>query len=78
MFYLPQSCSISPMTDKQEVINALSAMPESASLEENIEELRIIAAVRKGRADIAAGRCKTQEEVKQLVASWFPHKPSLP
>ena len=60
------------MTDKQEVIDALSTMPENVSLEEIIEELRIIAAVRKGRADIAAGRLKTQDEVKQLVASWFP------
>lgn len=66
------------MTDKQEVIIALSTMPESVSLEEIIEELLIIGAVRRGRADIAAGRFKTQEEVKQLVASWFPHKPSQP
>jgi predicted transcriptional regulator len=66
------------MTDKQEVINALSTMPDSASLEEIIEELLIIAAVRRGRADVAAGRFKTQEEVKQLVASWFPHNPSRP
>ncbi|MFY9610606.1 MAG: hypothetical protein WAU45_18600 [Blastocatellia bacterium] len=65
------------MTDKQEVIEALSTMSENASLEEIIEELLIIAAVRKGRADIAAGRFKTQEEVKQLVASWFPHNASL-
>jgi predicted transcriptional regulator len=66
------------MTDKQAVMDALSGMPENASLEEIIEELRIIAAVRRGRADIAAGRFKTQEEVKQLVVSWFPHNPSLP
>jgi predicted transcriptional regulator len=64
------------MTDKQEVIEALSTMPEDASLEEIIEGLRIIAAVRRGRADIAAGRVKTQDEVEQLVASWFPHNPS--
>ncbi len=61
------------MTDKQEVIEALSAMPENVSLDEIIEELRIMAAVRRGRAAIAAGRFKTQEEVEQLVASWFPH-----
>lgn len=49
------------MTDKQEVIEALSAMPENASLDEIIEELCILAAVRRGREDIAAGRFKTQE-----------------
>ncbi|HLG13236.1 MAG TPA: hypothetical protein VJH03_01765 [Blastocatellia bacterium] len=58
------------MTDKQAVIDALSRLPESASLEEITEELQIMAGVRRGRADIAAGRTKTQEEVEQLVESW--------
>jgi predicted transcriptional regulator len=61
------------MTDKQAVIEALSAMPENVSLDEIIEELCIMAAVRRGRADIADGRFKTPEEVEQSVASWFPH-----
>ena len=58
------------MTDKQEVIEALSAMPENVSLDEIIEELRMMVALRRGRADIALGHFKTQEEVKQLVNSW--------
>jgi len=58
------------MTDKEAVIDALSRLPENASLEEITEELRIMAGVRRGLADIAAGRTKTQEEVKQLVESW--------
>jgi len=45
-------------------------MPENASLDEIIEELRIIAAVRRGRAEIAAGRFKTQKEVERLIESW--------
>jgi predicted transcriptional regulator len=61
------------MTDKQEVIDALRSLPEDTSLEEIIEELRIMAAVRRGRAAIAAGRTKTHEEVEQLVESWFTH-----
>lgn len=52
------------------MIDALSRLPENASLEEITEELRIMAGVRRGLADIAAGRTKTQEEVKQLVESW--------
>ena len=64
------------MTDKQQVIEALSAMPENVSLDEIIEELRIMIAVRRGRAAITSGRLKTQEEVKQLVASWFPSSSS--
>jgi predicted transcriptional regulator len=58
------------MTDKQAVIDALSRLPENASLEEITEELRIMAAVRRGRDAIAAGRTRTQGEVEQLVESW--------
>ena len=58
------------MTDKQAVLDALQRLPENASLEEIREELRIMAAVRRGRADVAAGRTKTQQEVKDLLESW--------
>ena len=58
------------MTDKQAVIDALNRLPENASLEEITEELRIMAAIRRGRADIAAGRSKTHEETELLVESW--------
>ena len=58
------------MTDKQAVIDALERLPENASLEEITEELRIMAAIRRGREDIAAGRIKTQEEMGLLVESW--------
>ena len=44
------------MTDKQAVIDALQRLPEAASLDEITEELRIMAAIRRGRVDIAAGR----------------------
>jgi predicted transcriptional regulator len=58
------------MTDKQAVVDALQRLPENASLEEITEELRIMAAVRRGRADIAAGRAKTHEEAQDLLESW--------
>lgn len=58
------------MTDKQAVIDALSRLPEDVSLDEITEELLIMAAVRRGRADIAAGRTKTLEEVEKLAESW--------
>jgi predicted transcriptional regulator len=47
------------MTDKQAVLDALQRLPESASLEEIAQELQLMAAVRRGRADIATGRTKT-------------------
>jgi predicted transcriptional regulator len=58
------------MTDKEAVLDALQRLPENASLEEITEELRIMAAVRRGRADVAAGRAKPQQEVRDLMHSW--------
>jgi len=58
------------MRDKQAVMDALQRLPEDASLEEISEELRLMASIRRGRADIAAGRTKTQEEAERLLESW--------
>jgi predicted transcriptional regulator len=58
------------MTDKQAVIDALQRLPETASLDEITRELHIMAAVRRGRADIAAGRGKSHQEAEQLLESW--------
>lgn len=58
------------MTDKQAVVDALQRLPENASLEEITEELRIMAAVRHGRADVTADRTKTHEEAQGLLESW--------
>jgi predicted transcriptional regulator len=58
------------MTDKQAVLDALQRLPEDASLDEITEELRIMASIRRGRADITAGRTKTQEEAARLLESW--------
>jgi predicted transcriptional regulator len=58
------------MTDKQAVIDALQRLPENASLDEITHELQLMAAVRKGRADIAVGRTKTHQEVKASLTSW--------
>jgi predicted transcriptional regulator len=62
--------SIELMTDKQAVIDALQRLPEDASLEEISEELRIMAAIRRGRADVAAGRTKSHADAGQLLESW--------
>lgn len=58
------------MTDKQAVIDALHRLPENASLEEITEELHVMAAIRRGREDVAAGRTKTHEEAERLLESW--------
>lgn len=64
------------MTDKEAVIDALRRLPENASLEEIAEELRIMASVRVGRGDVAAGRSKPQLEVERMLESWASAWPS--
>jgi len=64
------------MTDKQAVIDALQRLPEAVSLDEITEELRIMAAIRRGRIDIAAGRSKSHEEAERLFESWASAWPS--
>jgi predicted transcriptional regulator len=58
------------MTDKQAVIDALQRLPENASLDEITQELQLMASVRRGRMDIAAGRTKTHQEVRESLTSW--------
>jgi len=58
------------MNDKQAVLDALSRLPENATLEEISEELRIMASIRQGREDVAAGRTKSHEDVGRLFESW--------
>lgn len=77
LLLLERCCSSIPtMTDKQAVLDALQRLPENASLEEIAEELRIMAAIRRGRSDIAAGRVKTHEEAQQMLKSWASAWPS--
>ena len=58
------------MTDKQAVMDALQRLPENASLDDITQELHLMASVRLGRADVAAGRTKTHQEVKELLSTW--------
>jgi predicted transcriptional regulator len=58
------------MTDKQAVMDAIQRLPDNSSLEEISEELRIMAAIRRGREDVAAGRTKTHAEAEHLLESW--------
>ena len=51
-------------------MDALDRLPEGVSLDEITAELKIMASIRRGRADIAAGRSKSHEEVEKQVESW--------
>ena len=59
------------MNDKQVALQTIQKLPEDASIEEITEELQIMAAIRKGKADAKAGRVKAHAQVERLVEAWF-------
>lgn len=58
------------MTDKQLVIDAVSKLPDAATIEVIQEEVEILAAIRRAEESADAGRVTAHDEVKTLVASW--------
>ena len=52
------------MKDKQMAMQTISQLPENASMDEIAEELQIMAAIRKGKADVKAGRVKPHAQVE--------------
>ncbi len=54
------------MKDKEVALKTISNLPENASMDEIAEELQIMAAIRKGKADVKAGRVKTHAQVEKL------------
>ncbi len=59
------------MNDKTVAIEAIAALPENSSMEEIAEGLQIMAAIRKGREDVKAGRTKTHAEVEKIFETWI-------
>jgi predicted transcriptional regulator len=59
------------MKDKQVAIQTISQLPEDASMEEIAEELQIMAAIRKGNADVKAGRVKSHAQVEKMFEAWI-------
>ncbi len=59
------------MKDKDVAIEAIAGLPENASMQEIAEELQIMAAIRKGKEDVTAGRVKSHAEVRNLFEAWI-------
>ena len=59
------------MTTKQQVIERMERLPDSASIADFREELEIIAALEEGQRDVAEGKVKTIDQAKAEVDSWF-------
>jgi predicted transcriptional regulator len=59
------------MNDKTVAIEMIANLPENASMEEIAEELQIMAAIRKGKEDVQAGRTKSHAEVEKIFQTWI-------
>jgi hypothetical protein len=57
-------------TLKQEVIRAISNLPESASIDDIMYELYVIGKVSKGREAAERGDSISIEELKKEMQSW--------
>ena len=57
-------------TLKQEAINTISKMPDSADIDEIMYRLYVIDKVRKGRDAVERGETVTIEELKKEIESW--------
>ena len=59
------------MKDKDMAILTINKLPEDTSMEEIAEELQIMAAIKKGKADVRAGRVKSHAQVEKLFETWI-------
>lgn len=59
------------MSNKDMVLEVVRELPDGVTLDEIIEELHILAAIRRGEEAADAGRVISHEELKKKVASWI-------
>jgi predicted transcriptional regulator len=58
------------MSNKEVVIDAVRELPERATLEDILEQIKILAALQRSAEAADAGQVIPHEEVKKKVASW--------
>jgi predicted transcriptional regulator len=59
------------MSDKEAVLEALRGLPDAATIDEIIEQIAILAAIRRGERAADAGEVIGHEEMKQRAAAWI-------
>lgn len=60
------------VTAKQEVAKLLAQLPDDATLEDIQYHVYVLEKIKRGRADIAAGRSHTTEQARERLARWLP------
>jgi predicted transcriptional regulator len=59
------------MTQKEIVLDAISELPDGASLDEIAERVDFLAAIQKGLDQLDRGEGTPHEEVKRQLATWL-------
>lgn len=67
---VPMATDAPPLTDKQLAAEALSRMPEAATLAEIGEQFAILAGIARGQGDVEAGRTVPHDEAERRSLSW--------
>lgn len=62
-----------PVSAKQEVEQLLAQLPDDATLEDIQYHLYVLEKIRRGRADVAAGRSHTREQARERLSRWLPN-----
>ena len=62
---------IADMTQKELVLDAISELPDEASLADIAERIEFLAAVQKGLDQLDRGEGIPHEEVKRQLATWL-------
>ncbi len=57
-------------TLKEEIIKAISTLPDDTDIENIMYRLYVISKIKKGQEAILKGRKKTLEELKEEVKKW--------
>jgi hypothetical protein len=55
---------------RQEALNAISKMPDTAKIDDIMYRLYVIDKVRKGREAVQRGEVVSTEELKKEIESW--------
>lgn len=57
-------------TAKQEAIDAIQRLPDTADMEEIMYRLYVLENVRRGQADVATGKTVPVDEVLRDIRTW--------
>ncbi len=59
------------MTEKELVLDAISELPDEASLDEIAQRIEFMAAIQKGIDQVDRGEGIPHDEVKRQLATWL-------